>query len=118
MYSIGPVYYCTEIHKNHALVHNWLRLPRVSAIQATAANVAEAAKQVPTYKIIFSNFPPPTLNPVVSCIYIPLAEGVMLAVEERAVDMGVLRMFPIPRDNKRYPNIVVAREGSSSRDEW
>ena len=63
----------------------------MSDLHPSTANPAAPAKQVPEYKIMLPNRPPPTEKPVdepaIACALFPM----------RAVAMGVERTLPIPR---------------------
>jgi hypothetical protein len=75
-------------------LYECLDCPRVnlSTLHPMLAMIAAAAKHDPEYRITFSNLPPPTSNPNLSCRCSPVWG------EERAVEIGVDRILPRPRD--------------------
>jgi hypothetical protein len=87
----------------------------------TSAMTATPAKHVPTYKIIFANFPSATSNPKAGWGVSgtdkadPEADRAVSRCES-AVEMGVERMLPMPLVNIQIPRRVVFNLGLSSCD--
>ncbi|KAL0069125.1 hypothetical protein AAF712_003811 [Marasmius tenuissimus] len=77
----------------------------LSLTQPITLTRAAPAKHDPAYKIIFSYLPLSTEKPVGP------GDGMLVLMFEwldKAEDMGVDRMFPIPLESPKYPNIKTA----------
>lgn len=71
-----------------------------------------AAKQDPEYHIIFSYRPSATLNPRFEWWLVPKLSEALVFLDS-AVDIGVDRMLPSPRVNRKIPRSDVASGGLS-----